>query len=229
MKKLVFLLVLPVITACCDAPQSFRQESPIVDSVKVDTSIGRKEITDEIAGSAYRKRATAYFVIAGKDTSKYSCIFSESKDDGRVSLDLHIPYSNSGLNYREREKEIKLLLPEAAKDFRFDSLYTVSFGRLLLSGDLAIEITREYLVKYGADDKIKDYAQVAAFLQGSELSRDVNELFKPYSLALDRVSIEKVFFATREDLFKLSKIEKKQNEIPGKILDCILYVKLKKL
>ena len=56
-----------------------------------DTIVGRKTITDEIAGAAYRKRAIGYFVIVNLDTSVLTCIFSESKAGGKISMDMRFP------------------------------------------------------------------------------------------------------------------------------------------
>ena len=67
--KMTFVFLTILSLACSQNGQS--------DSFKVvatDTIIGSKYIKDEIAGSAYRKRAIGYFVIIGKDTSDFTCI-----------------------------------------------------------------------------------------------------------------------------------------------------------
>jgi hypothetical protein len=195
-----------------------------------DTVIGSKTIIDEIAGSAYRKRATGYFVIIGKDTSDYTYIFTESKDGGKVGIDLNIPYSKAAMTYRQRLEELKIVLPKAATDYNFDSLTSISFGRLILSGDLAIDITNQYRQKFGTSDKIKveDYKVVEQFLASSKLGADLDKLFKPYSISIDKVSIEKLFFTTKKELYWASKIETDSINTPDKILDCMTWVKLTK-
>src|ERR1044071_1967946 len=100
-KKIRPYLSFPMIIlfSCNSRPSSNSVLQTPDRSNNTDTFIGRKEITNEISGSAYRKRAASYFVIRGGDTSRYSCIFSEAKDDRNVSMNLHIPYSGSGLSY----------------------------------------------------------------------------------------------------------------------------------
>lgn len=195
-----------------------------------DTIIGSKNITDEISGSAYRKRATGYFVIIGNDTSDFTCIFTQSKYDGNIGIDLNIPYLNTSMTYRQRLLELKTILTKAAKDYNFDALTSISFGRLILCGDLAIDITYQYRQKFGASDtiKVEDYRVVEQFLVTSKLSSDLNNLFKPYSILVDKVSIEKPFFTTKKELYWASKVETDSTNTPDKILDCMIWVKLRK-
>ncbi|MFC5284736.1 hypothetical protein [Pedobacter alpinus] len=201
------------------------------DSLKTaptDTIIGSKNIKDEIAGSAYRNKAMGYFVIIGKDTSDFTCIFTESKS-GKINIDLNIPYLRKTMTYRQRLKEIKLILPEASKSFNFDSLNYVSYGRLVQSGDLAIEITQEYKRKHGTFKNLfTNYNKFEEFLITSKLGRDLDNILKPYQISISSVSIEKLFFTTKKDLFWASKVEADSTEIPERILDCIILVKLKK-
>ena len=193
-----------------------------------DTIIGSKYINDKIAGSAYRKRAIGYFVIIDKDTSDYTCIFTESKA-GKVNIDLNIPYFKNTMTYGKRFSELKLILPRASKDFNFDSLNYISYGRLVQSGDLAIEITKEYKQKYATFKNLStDYNKFEEFLITSKLGKDLASIFKPYSMIVASASVEKLFLTTKKDLYWASKIETDSAEVPDKILDCMTSVKLKK-
>jgi hypothetical protein len=226
--KLTLGLLVVLLASCNDNRQNSFAQTTAENKVTVDTIIGSKGITDEIAGSAYRKRATGYFVIIGKDTSDYTCIFTESKDGGKVSISLNIPYSKATMTYRQRLEELKIILPKAAKDYNFDSLSSISFGRLILSGDLAIEVTQQYRQKFGTSNKLESYTTVEQFLKVSKLGTDLNVLFKPYSISVDKVSIEKLFLTSRQDLYWASKVETDTTKIPDKILDCMTWAILTK-
>lgn len=219
-----------LLTGCTNGGQVNSATTTEKTNLTNDTVIGSKTITDEIAGSSYRKRATSYFVIIGKDTSENTFILTQSKEGGKVGVDLNIPYSKASMTYRQRLDELKTILPKAATDYNFDSLTSISFGRLILSGDLAIDITNQYRQKFGTSDKIKieDYKVVEQFLATSKLSSDLNNLFKPYSISVDKVAIEKLFFTTKKELYWASKIETDSINTPDKILDCMTWVKLTK-
>ncbi len=226
--KLILGLLVIIFTSCSNNQQDYFAQTTTENKVTIDTIVSSKTITDEIAGSAYRKRATGYFVIFDKDTSDYICIFTESKDGGKVSIDLNIPYSKATMTYRQRLEELKIILPKAAKDYNFDSLSSISFGRLILSGDLAIEVTQQYRQKFGTSNKLESYTTVEQFLKESKLGADLNVLFKPYSMSVDKVSIEKLFMTSRQDLYWASKVETDTTNVPIKILDCMTWVTLMK-
>ena len=217
-------LLIILLWGCNDNQQKSFAQSTVFSKPHVDTIVGSKTITNEIPGSAYRKKAIGYFVIIGNDT----CIFTESKDDNKVGIDLNIKYLKASMTYRQRLKELKIILPKAATDFNFDSLTGIGFGRLILSGDLAIDVTKQYRQKFGASNKLQSYPTVQQFLKQSKLCEDIDNLFKPYSISSDRVSFEKLFLTSRKELYWASKIEADTSNVPDKILDCNLGVKLKK-
>ncbi len=224
--KLTLGLLAVSLTACHDTRQT--TQTTTEQSAAIDTIVGSKTITDEIPGAVHRKRATGYFVMVAKDTSDYSCIFTESKDSGKVSIDLNIPYFKAAMTYRQRLSELQLMLPKAAADFNFDSLTAVYFGRLILHGDLAVEVTKQYHQKFGASDKLESYTAVGQFLKESKLGADLDNLFKKYSISVEKVSIEKLFFTSRQELYWASKIETDTANVPDKLLDCMIWVKLQK-
>lgn len=229
MKIKIILGLLALFLISCNDHQKKSAEKEINKvSVTIDTIVGNKIITDEIAGSAYRKRAIGYFVIIDNDTSDYTCIFTEYKDNDNVGIDFNISYNKAEMPYRQRLEELKIILPQAAADFNFDSLKGINFGRLVLSGDLAIDITKQYREKFGASDKLQNYSTVGEFLKASKLGSDLDNLFKPYFISVDKVSIEKLFFTSKQDLYSASKIETDSTDVPDKILDCMTWVKLTK-
>lgn len=226
--KITIGLVAFLLMSCKENDQKDLSKMAIGNPNTVETLIGSKPISDEIAGSKFRKRAIGYFVITGTDTSDYTCIFTESKADGKIGINLNIPYLKAKMSYRQRLKEIKLILPKASNDFNFDSLTSIGFGRLILSGDLAIDISKQYNQEFGTTNVKMDYKAVGEFLTTSKLGSDLNEIFKSYSVSVDDVSIEKLHFTTKEELYWASKIETDSTKIPEKILDCITWVKVSK-
>ncbi|MCR6639662.1 MAG: hypothetical protein NVV82_11945 [Sporocytophaga sp.] len=226
--RIVLGILLVVLLGCNDNRQNNTSQATEQMKTPFDTIVGKKVLTDEIAGSAYRKRAIGYFVIVGNDTSDFACIFTESKSDGKVWIDLNIPYFKKTMTYSQRLKELKMILPKAALDFNFDSLTGISYGRLILSGDLAIDVTNQYRQRFGTSDKLQSYDVVRQFLKESKLGTDLNTLFKDYSITVDNVYPEKLFFTKREDLYWASMIGTDSSDVPGKILDCMTNVKLSK-
>jgi hypothetical protein len=232
MKKIIIVLLSFLV--CCGCSNQTESKTKI-DDVKqtaflADTIIGKKTITNEIAGSAYRKRATGYFVIVKNDTSDFMPIFAQSKDDNSIGIHLNLPYTKHTRTFVQRLSELKLILPLASNEFNFDAIKTISVGRLILTGDLAVDITTQYKNKFGDAERITtaDYQRISDFLLESKLTSDLNELFKPYSISVETINIEKVFFTTKSELSNYSKLDKDTTEIPERILDCVTWIKLKK-
>lgn len=222
--KWTFGLLLPVISACSHSGGDSTTVKENQLGLTADTLVGRKTITDEIAGSAYRKRATGYFLVINSDTSDFVCIFAESKDGGKVSMDIR--FEKRTMTYRQRMTELKRILPEVGKDFELDSLRSLYLGRLVFNGDIAVDVTKQYRNRFGEADKIADFITVSEFLKESKLGTDLNDLLSQYSISVSRVSPEKLFFTSKKDLFWASKIETDSVTIPDKILDCMTWVEL---
>lgn len=221
--QLTFGVCIILLTACNENKQNNLSQTDDKTAASGDTIVGTKIITNEIAGSAHRNRAMGYYLTVDKDTSDFICIFFESKDGGKVGIDLNIPYSKRSMTYRQRLSEFQTILPIASKDFNFDSLTSISFGRLILSGDLAIDVTKQYIEKFGTSSKIGSNRIVANFLNESKLATDIDSIFKPYSISVDNISIEKLFFTPKSDLYWASKIETDTTNVPEKIIDCMLW------
>lgn len=190
-----------------------------------DTSIGSKEITNEIAGANYRKRAKGYFVIANEDTSEFMPIFTESKEGGRIGMDMRFEKS---MSYRQHYNELAKILPLAAKDFQLDSLRSVSMGRFTSSGDLAINVSSQFLANPDLNQKKMDYKKISTFLVDSKLGEDFNKLFNSYGIIVSGVSVEKVFLTDSKDVYNISKIETDSSQVPEQLLDCQTWIILNK-
>jgi len=147
MKFLVIVFAFAIFSSCSNqSGKKQKNEEKIIIPLS-EAAIGKKIITNEMAGSAYRKRAIQYFAMAGQDTSGFRPIFTESSENGAIGINLNLPYTNKTETYARRLNELKLILPKAGEDFNLDSLYGMSVGRLIQTGDLAIDITKEYKSK----------------------------------------------------------------------------------
>ncbi|MES2766606.1 MAG: hypothetical protein V4642_12100 [Bacteroidota bacterium] len=206
-------------------------DATISQKATSDTIIGTKEITNELPGSNYRKRAKGYFLIINQDTSKFMPIAGETNQNdfsnkGRVWLNLN---SDSSMSYREQIAELSLLFPHIFRDFKIDSLKSISLGRLEFMGDLAI-ITTKQLSEVLKTEKAfySNYKRVQELLKKSKLGEDFNAVLKPYNLVVGDVWVEKVMFTDKKYLYQNSKIETDSTLIPNKILDCMIGIRIKR-
>jgi hypothetical protein len=195
-----------------------------------DGIVESRIITDEIAGSVYRRRATEFFLVMGSDSSSFKPIISESIS-GELALYMNYSGSEKNLLWSRRMKELELILERAGDDYNLGSLEIISMGRLVFSGDLAIGITKELENSYPDRKEIRaaGYTMLCEFLLNSRLAKDFNELLFPYSLKVKSVSIEKNYFLPKKFLVEGSHLETETSSIPNKILDCITWLKIQKL
>lgn len=224
------VLTIGLLTLSCERTTSDANRNVDKDQVLTqETTVGHIPITDEIAGSAYRKRATKYFVVAGKDTSNYRPIFIESKEGAAVRLDLRTRYSGKPRPYQELLKELEIIFLEARKDYNLDSLKGISIGRLVHTGDLAIDITRQYYATFEQKDGIptNDYPKIADFLLKSKLGSQFNNFLNKFEMEIDKISVEKVYFTTIESVKSSPNIRSDTTSLPDKILDCMTWIKVK--
>jgi hypothetical protein len=225
--KIWILLTTILLISCQGKKGNSDQSNHPQSEPQIDTVVGSKAVINEIAGSAYRRKAKSYFLVTNyNDTSVFNCIVTES-NEGAVGIELNLPYRKT-LTYRQRMNELEKLLPAAARDFNFDSLQSVSLGRLVLSGDLAVDVTEQFM-ESGYDEQLPKYDVASLFVKESILQDDLNRLFAPYSIEVDRVSIEKLFYTTKKELLNLNVLEKDTAIIPSKIVDCITWVRLKRV
>jgi hypothetical protein len=218
-----------LVMTSCNHPQVKSGENSNSATQKADTSIASQNVLHDIAGSAYLKRATAYFIVSGYDTSDFKVVFAEEKENGLVGISIHYDQINrKGKSFKKRMDELKLILPKAKAEYNFDSLRNISVGRLVSTGDLAIKISREYNNKFDENYSTEDYNLISGFLLESTLAAEFNEILNPYHLYVSHISIEKAFFTSKKELFWASKIETDSLEIPDKILDCITWIRLEK-
>ncbi len=229
--KYVMILMSILMSSCFNKKKKNHRETKNGSSLNTDTIVLSRNISeDRMSGGS--KRETAYFIVSGADTSDFRIVFSESEEDGKIWM--RIPdndYDIREKTYINRMNEIKKVLPKAKTDYNPDSLNSIYMGRLVSYGDLAIQVTNEYIAKFGKKYKIvdSDYKKIAGFLLESTLAKDLNQLFEPYSLRVKEIYIEKTFFMSTGGNFpSSSKIKTDHLEIPDEILDCIVSLTLEK-
>jgi len=210
-----------------------------------DTIVVSKTIPQEGTNHLYEKE---YFVTIENDTSCFSCVFLEHKKTERISIKFEynnkkylssisdslavaeldfgyrVPYYKT--TYKQQVNELKMILRKSVEDFDLDNLQYMSF-ELLPTGDLAIEVTNQYMKEFGT--KItNNYKRVGQILLNSQLGVDLNKILNRYFISIEQVSIEKLHFVTRDKMFNVSIIKTDFGQIPDKILNCVVYIKLKK-
>ncbi|MDR0681997.1 MAG: hypothetical protein LBG15_09160 [Dysgonamonadaceae bacterium] len=239
--KLIFLTFLLSNTCSCSKISVSTSQEKIAD-----TTVVGKMILSEIGGSSYKEKE--YFIVTGKDTSNFSCIFLENKNRGRISIKLDNSTNNKKFlnsvsdsvaiiqktykhsyyktTYQQQINELNLILQKAAEDFDLSKLQYLSF-ELVYRGDLAIEVTNQYIKEIGTK-VTNNYKRVGQIFLNSQLGIDLNLILKPHFISIEQISIEKLHFVTRKELYKMGTIETDSAQVPDKILNCFIYLKLKR-
>ena len=145
--KIIITLGLCSLLTCCKKTNAVFSQFQSMNT-KNDTIV----MSQTLEAGIYAKKSIEYFLIVGKDTSKFKCIFSESKERQRVCIDFDCKLvGQKSKLYKERLEELKIIVNQkASKDFDLSHLSCLGFG-LLSSGDLAIEISREYEKRIGVN------------------------------------------------------------------------------
>lgn len=165
-------------------------------------------------------RSKDYYVISDGDTSDITFVFMEDKE----SKDVFMYFRESEpsiVAYRQKLEQLKQVMPEASKDFRIDSLDGALISFLSSNGDIAIDVTEEFMK---LDSSRFEYGFIESFLKDSRLARDMNEVFADYSIKVKRFYIEKLHYTSKEDLLWISVIERDTATIPDKVIDCITRI-----
>lgn len=217
---ILLVLIFQYFFCCCQDLKHFEQN--IILNIN-DTLVSKNVIIDnEII-------EIEYFITTKTDTSDFIVIFSQNGSNGKINIIAHydLLYKNGKL-YELKIKEFEKILNKAKYDFNYDSLSTLVLGRLVTTGDLAIDVTKEFISKYGNKFEPTDYKYVPDFLLESKLAEDINKLFEPYSIEVGDIDIEKLGFIPSESIISSSIIETPKNKIPEKIIDCMIWIVLNK-
>ena len=128
--------------------------------------------------------------------------------------------------YWQQIEALRLILKELSKEFDLSKMRNISL-MLLYSGDLAIEVTEQYTKRFGMKGTITQYRELAKILADSRLNSDLNKLLEPYSVFIDRISVEEVYSVNKKTFLAESKIDA-TIKVPKNILNCFIYLDLKK-
>lgn len=211
----IILLILNIGLSCTNKNES---------EIKIPSQISNNAITGReiIRQSDGKIKEAVYFQIRNNDKLNLRYHFSQNSE-GEIKI---ILYENDELkspelSYREELQEQKLILREAAKDFELRSLKKIWDIYLMLTGDLAIMLTKQLPPEY-AGRNLNNF-NLGKFLFASKLTEDLNELLKPYGKKIKRYIVEKAGFIDNSFVIKENKIETPISEIPAKILTAQIW------
>lgn len=152
---------------------------------------------------------------------------------------INIPNSKQSSSYKKRLEEFRFILNKASKEYSIDSLKLINTDQLITSRDIAITITNNILEQFG--DRIQPpkkgqyteevstalYKDISSFLLTSTMVKELNTILKPYSIAVDRIRLEKVHFVFKDNILVNGTVSQESNQIPDHILNFTskLYVK----
>ncbi len=125
------------------------------------------------------------------------------------------------MTYRQQMEALRLILKESSKEFDLSKMRNISL-MLLYSGDLAIEVTEQYTKRFGKRGTITQYIELPKILAESRLNSDLDQLLEPYSVFIDRISVEEVYSVNKKTFLAESKIDA-TIKVPKNILNCFIY------
>ena len=217
------------------APVNFTQSEDGTEMERFDTMVVSKIIPAEISGFNYIEKE--YIIVLDKDTSSFSCIISKNKQKGSLSIRCYnslfgkasdslflkdsAAIGNNTIqqyytpNYKNQVNEFKIILESIAKEydlrklnfFRFDMLIFKSFSQ---------SIAKQYINLYGEDFGDNSNKKVVDLINKSKLVVDLNRIFIPYSLMINKTFIDGLAYYT----------PLRNNEASKKIIDGLVIFSL---
>jgi len=180
--KTEILLFFILSLSACNRIRS-HNSATFMGNAQADTIVVSKTIPDRISSEFWEKE---YFLVAGTDTSGLSCIFSENKNSGRISVTLNyndfyksslipiaflsdtsaigekqigqkVPYYR--MTYQQQMEALRLILKESSKEFNLSKIQNISL-MLLYTGDLAVEVTEQYMKRFGTKVSTSKYSEL---------------------------------------------------------------------
>ena len=101
--------------SCSEGGRDNSLQQPKVNDLTIDTLVYSRSITNELAGSAYREKAIGYSVIAGKDTSDFTCFVYKFKDSVSGTVGMSFRFEKATVSYEQRLQELQLILQKHQK------------------------------------------------------------------------------------------------------------------
>jgi hypothetical protein len=219
--KSLFIIPIFLLLFSCNSESNVTQtgESSIPEE-RPDTIVGVQVVLAEVAGTDYIQKE--YFIIIKSDTSSFSCIITENKFNGKISI--HYKYSpyekmpalissddtvavaeyvsfkknNPKLNYKDQVKELKLILNYASKDYDLRKLSSMKLAMLSVD-DLSQSITKQYISQYGETFPPNSNQKVATLIENSHLRKDLNNILSPYLVIVNKTSVDGLMYYVPQD------------------------------
>lgn len=214
----------------------------------IDTSVSVKLIPRNLSGVRFAKKE--YIVLVGQDTSSLSCILSVKNEDSTLIVELVSDLYNKKFQISEDTSsvvkkdlckqvryhkssndilinELKYIFKKVSDDYDVSKLKFISFS-ILLSGNLAIDISNHYFKKLDAR-KDFDYEYFENYLFKSHLINELNQIVGVYSICIDEVHIEKPYLISKNSLYVLNFFGCMPENSPKKILDFTVLLELNRI
>lgn len=222
MKKALLLAgVILLLYACKEKKpgKEIKKENPEEQTIQQEA----KNDTIIIKRKTENARELVYFPVVRKDTIGFEVIFTDVTDGSRVA---EIHFQNT-LSYNTQYRFLELIFGKASEEVSFSRLGFIDINTLPETGDLAIAVTRQLLQENeNLEEQLKDYEKVSDLLMGTKITSDFNALLQPYQMKVNEYDLEKVFLMNRTHLSKEAKLETRPEEIPDKVLEAIVWIKV---
>jgi hypothetical protein len=194
--------------------------------ISQDTIVGHHLLSNVLPGGSELKRVEAYYIVVRNDTSDFNLKLTESFT-GRIGGEVRFKDTKT---FASQWLELQKIFPYAFDYFnaRPEKFQIIFVSRLMTMGDLAVDVTNEYNRIYGTNDVKLSHAKVTNLILHSQLTNKWNDLLQPFSLQVDTVFAEKIFFADKKELYGSNKMEIDSTQVPDRILDCTLWFRLKR-
>lgn len=198
-------------------------------TVSKDTLIQSQWLHESMPEASHLVTSEKFFLVIKKDTSDFNCLVNKLKENRKYTFQISITSGYS--TYAQRLRELQKLVPEINRKYPIDSLQSIFLGRLIYYGDLAIGITQAYHRHYSESTIVstKHYPSIASFLLKTQLAEDFNKILRPYGVAIQNISVEKIFFADKKELLTLGRVSSPTDSIPEKILDCLIWMEIDRI
>jgi hypothetical protein len=149
--------------------------------------------------------------------SLHFSIEAGEREDSSVALRFNF-YST--LSFQQHLHYQQLILEELANDYALNRTSSIFLGRLLYTGDLALQTTKEIQTANWDGS----HAQLNLLLPQTEVVRAYQTILSPFGLTVRDVSIEKVMLAEKSSLLNFATITMPENEQPDRVLDGMLWL-----
>lgn len=224
-----FAILLIILLAGCNFKnENTPQSQKTVPKEKSDTIVGIEVVPAVITGTDYIEKE--YFVAIKNDTSGFSGIITQNKATGKVSINCRLdPYRRPShsfssddtaavdydvplkkpakkLKYEDQLRQIELILSYASKDFDLSKSHSLRIGMSVID-EFSQNITQQYLSKYGERFPYGSNKNAVELVKSSRLTADLKKALAPYSLIIDKISIDGLGYTRAQDTADNARLE----------------------